>query len=634
MERRGLLRTRCFFVQCIILKSFFYIGSFNCLQASIIRAPLISTHPTNVAVLAGQPASFSVVASGTEPLGYQWRKGGVSLAGATNSTYVVASANAGHEGVYDVVVSNASGWVVSTGGNLSVTEIISQPQVVSVGPGMGARFSVGVSGTQALSYQWRKNGVALTSSSRLVGATERSLAILGVEAGDEGSYDVVISSALGTRTSQAATLTVRAGTPVVILESGLNLTVSGSQGNRLLQTGSFGLLKSTVEGLVSTNLVGVAFYTPPSLTLRPVLPTAGGSYHLEVTSGLRPDGSVPEPGDLVMGISQSGCSGLPPITTAFRLADPNRWRTVGTLTLDPGVTNPTITMSYASGFSSTAAEAYWIFDAVRFVPADVDTNPPVITLIGTDLLEIYKEATFIDPGATVTDNKDSTRTITGSGTVNTATVGIYTLTYTATDAAGNLALPVTRTVNVVLDPAGDEDGDGLTNGTEISGGTNPYQKDSDSDGVTDGREVADGTNPTNANSYNNLSRNLVAYYPFNGNANDESGNGNHGTVTGATLTNSQAGRTASAYRFDGTNARIVTKNIPVFSNSVTASAWVRPESVAAWGTILDSRTGVNAGVGLEINNAVSFTTSGGSSYSLLYSTSNLTVGSWVHVTAV
>ncbi|NDB96621.1 MAG: DUF5011 domain-containing protein, partial [Verrucomicrobia bacterium] len=56
------------------------------------------------------------------------------------------------------------------------------------------------------------------------------------------------------------------------------------------------------------------------------------------------------------------------------------------------------------------------------------------------------------PGATVTDNRDATRAINGTGSVNTAVVGIYTLTYTATDAAGNLAIPVTRTVNVVLDP--------------------------------------------------------------------------------------------------------------------------------------------------------------------------------------
>ena len=44
---------------------------------------------------------------------------------------------------------------------------------------------------------------------------------------------------------------------------------------------------------------------------------------------------------------------------------------------------------------------------------------------------------------------------------------------------------------------------------------------------------------------------LVAYYPFNGNANDESGNGSNATVSGATLTRDRNGNTDSAYSFDG-----------------------------------------------------------------------------------
>jgi len=48
----------------------------------------------------------------------------------------------------------------------------------------------------------------------------------------------------------------------------------------------------------------------------------------------------------------------------------------------------------------------------------------------------------------------------------------------------------------------------------------------------------------------NLDKGLVAYYPFNGNANDESENGNNGTVNGATLTSDRFGIPNSAYRFD------------------------------------------------------------------------------------
>jgi alpha-tubulin suppressor-like RCC1 family protein len=134
----------------------------------------------------------------------------------------------------------------------------------------------------------------------------------------------------------------------------------------------------------------------------------------------------------------------------------------------------------------------------------LDASVPVITLIGANPLEIYKGATFSDPGATVTDNVDATKTIMGSGTVNTATVGNYTLNYNTTDASGNLAVQVTRTVNVVLDPTIDTDGDGLTDVQEATLGTNPLLADTDGDGANDKLEVDLGKSPTVANVYNRL----------------------------------------------------------------------------------------------------------------------------------
>lgn len=103
----------------------------------------------------------------------------------------------------------------------------------------------------------------------------------------------------------------------------------------------------------------------------------------------------------------------------------------------------------AKGYYLATASTAWSGRTINGLSLmALDTQSPVINLIGSNPLEIYKGTTFSDPGATVTDNVDATRTITGSGTVNTATVGIYTLTYTATDAAGNVAVSVTRTVNV------------------------------------------------------------------------------------------------------------------------------------------------------------------------------------------
>ncbi len=60
---------------------------------------------------------------------------------------------------------------------------------------------------------------------------------------------------------------------------------------------------------------------------------------------------------------------------------------------------------------------------------------------------------------------------------------------------------------------------------------------------------------------------LVAYYPFNGNADDASGNGNHGTVHGATLTEDRFGNPNSAYYFDGIDDEIAINNPDILNNT-------------------------------------------------------------------
>ena len=76
---------------------------------------------------------------------------------------------------------------------------------------------------------------------------------------------------------------------------------------------------------------------------------------------------------------------------------------------------------------------------------------------------------------------------------------------------------------------------------------------------------------------------LVAYYPFNGNANDESGNGHDGTVNGATLATDRHGNTESAYSFDGLDDYIEVIESNANSNFkhadvLTFSSWVQVDS--------------------------------------------------------
>lgn len=80
----------------------------------------------------------------------------------------------------------------------------------------------------------------------------------------------------------------------------------------------------------------------------------------------------------------------------------------------------------------------------------------------------------------------------------------------------------------------------------------------------------------------NLSTGLVAYYPFNGNANDESGNGHNGTVYGAVLTSDRFGNPGSAYSFDGINDNINIGNGVKPPFPLTVSAWIKTNSLSGF----------------------------------------------------
>ena len=82
--------------------------------------------------------------------------------------------------------------------------------------------------------------------------------------------------------------------------------------------------------------------------------------------------------------------------------------------------------------------------------AAADTTAPVITLIGSTVIELTVGDTFTDQGATATDNVDGdlTSSITSTSTVNTSVVGFYYVLYSVTDAAGNPAAPEYREINV------------------------------------------------------------------------------------------------------------------------------------------------------------------------------------------
>ena len=97
--------------------------------------------------------------------------------------------------------------------------------------------------------------------------------------------------------------------------------------------------------------------------------------------------------------------------------------------------------------------------------------------------------------------------------------------------------------------------------------------DYDADGRTNGEEFADGTDPVDPGS----TLGLVAYYPFDGDADDESGNGYNGTEVGATIAQDRFGSVASAYQFDGVDDYIDVGDMPEWSNHFSVSCWIKPD---------------------------------------------------------
>ncbi|CAB1063452.1 hypothetical protein D1BOALGB6SA_8235, partial [Olavius sp. associated proteobacterium Delta 1] len=102
-----------------------------------------------------------------------------------------------------------------------------------------------------------------------------------------------------------------------------------------------------------------------------------------------------------------------------------------------------------------------------------------------------------------------------------------------------------------------------------------------------------------AQAFADLSQGLVAYYPFNGNADDESGNGNHGVVNGATVTEDRFGNLGSAYEFDGVSSYIEIADNTALRISGTDFTLSAEVLVKSYNSSYQSALLVKRGTGLE-----------------------------------
>ena len=193
-------------------------------------APAITQQPANQSVAVGQNATFSVVASGSAPLSYQWYLGG-AVAGTNASAFTVSQVTAAqNQSAVYVVVSNPYGSVNSASAQLAVAaaqtvpSITQQPVSQTVTAGQTATFSVSADGTSPLTYQWYLNN-------QPVGSNASSYSITGTTTAQTGGQVYVkITNAVGSATSTTVTLTVdAAATMPTITTQPTNQSVTAGQ---------------------------------------------------------------------------------------------------------------------------------------------------------------------------------------------------------------------------------------------------------------------------------------------------------------------------------------------------------------------------------------------------------------------
>ena len=123
-------------------------GSVYRVTYTAAQGPTIGTHPASKSVSVGQPATFTVSASGTPPLSYLWQRNGVDIPGSTSSSYTVSSAQLSDNGArFRARVSNASGSVFSNEATLTVTTNQSPTATITL-PTAGTFYS----GGETISY--------------------------------------------------------------------------------------------------------------------------------------------------------------------------------------------------------------------------------------------------------------------------------------------------------------------------------------------------------------------------------------------------------------------------------------------------------------------------------------------------
>lgn len=168
------------------------------------QPPVIIAEPRDTKAPTGGNATFSVVATGTQPLTYQWYRNHLPIHSSNSDLLILQKLTKDRSGSYSVQVSNAAGSVPSANADLTVLDppvIVTHPTGGLVLPGAPVTLFAEAIGDE-LSQQWHRNGQPV------VGATDSTLAIDSFQTTDAGTYVFRVTSPVGVAQSNPAVLTL------------------------------------------------------------------------------------------------------------------------------------------------------------------------------------------------------------------------------------------------------------------------------------------------------------------------------------------------------------------------------------------------------------------------------------------
>jgi uncharacterized repeat protein (TIGR03803 family) len=260
-------------------------------------------------VVSGTNVAYTVAATGTAPLSYQWQFNGVNINGATGATLTLTNVNSSNGGSYTVVVSNPYGSVTSTAVAFTVIPLPSAP-VFAPAPGTySTAQSVTITSAGATSIRYTTDGTAPTVASTLytgpvsIAATTK-LSAIGVNLGSpspvtSGTYTIlppsapVFTPAPGTySTTQSVSITSTNATSIYYTTNGSTPTTASA-----LYTGAISISATTKLSAIGVDAAGSSSVTSGTYTIllppsAPVFAPVPGTYSTAQSVGITSAGAT------------------------------------------------------------------------------------------------------------------------------------------------------------------------------------------------------------------------------------------------------------------------------------------------------------------------------------------------------